>query len=521
MKKFLKLVLFLLVVALSVLAFKWVYYHNRSLSAEKFNVRRALNDISIIADKPHSVFDDSERDAVRSFLVGRLVQLGGEPVVYRYDSVECKFGKLLDISNIYCEFRPRAGSEPSSWILLSAHYDSRYKYVRDNVLQVSKGAADDGYGLAVILELLRGALSYQNEWNQGIKVIFTDGEEVDMAGSSILMKMEPSLTDNVGLLVNVEARGAKGPAMIFESSKGNSKVMDFYFDNSPLPLSYSLSSSVYEHLPSYTDFQQFSQRCNGLNIAVIDNLDIYHSSKDTYNNVSEESLLNYGLQLEPMLRTFLVGKEFSDPHYFDSEDDMIFFTIPLLGSFSCGKGLWYILESLLVLLFSFIFGIYLSLGKITIKGMTGKSLLILVLALISAALAAVIGLYAVIPSVLIFIAVYLVNRKKNANYAFEMLFGLSLLLFVLALVLFIATGETFMFSIPLFAILIALLLHLVVFLNNMAVFSAALIALTGYSFLYILALSLGNMADLPIAFLAVIYLTAIVSLFEIFMIQKR
>ena len=521
MKKFLKIVVFLLVIALSALAFKWVYYHNRSLSVEKFNARRALNDISIIADKPHSVFDDSERDAVRSFLVGRLVQLGGEPIVYDYDSVECKFGKLLNVSNIYCEFRPEAETEPSSWVLLTAHYDSRYRYVRDNALQISKGAADDGYGLAVILELLRGALSYRGEWNQGIKVIFTDGEEVAMAGSSTLMKMNPSLVDDVGLLVNIEARGAKGPAMIFESTKGNSKVMDFYFDNSPLPLSYSLSSFVYDRLPSYTDFQQFSQKCNGLNIAVIDNLDIYHSSKDNYNNVSEESLLNYGIQLEPLLRSFLVGKEYSDPHYFDSEEDMIFFSIPLLGSFSCGKGLWYFLNSLLVLLFSFIFGIYLSLGKITVKGMMGKSCLILIIALASAALAAVIGLYSVIPSFLVFIVVYLVKRKNNTNYPFEMLFGISLLLFIFAIVLFIATGETFMFAIPLFAILMALMLHLVVFLNNLAALSASLIVLSGYSFLYILALSLGTMAGIPIAFLAVMYLTAIVSLFEIFMIQKR
>ena len=165
--------------------------------------------------------------------------------------------------------------------------------------------------------------------------------------------------------------------------------------------------------------------------------------------------------------------------------------------------------------------IYLSLGKITVKGMMGKSCLILIIALASAALAAVIGLYSVIPSFLVFIVVYLVKRKNNTNYPFEMLFGISLLLFIFALVLFIATGETFMFAIPLFAILMALMLHLVVFLNNLAALSASLIVLSGYSFLYILALSLGTMAGIPIAFLAVMYLTAIVSLFEIFMIQKR
>jgi Zn-dependent M28 family amino/carboxypeptidase len=46
----------------------------------------------------------------------------------------------------------------------------------------SYGAADDGYGIGVILETVSLALKNRTEWKQGIKVLFTDAEEPGMKG---------------------------------------------------------------------------------------------------------------------------------------------------------------------------------------------------------------------------------------------------------------------------------------------------------------------------------------------------
>ena len=84
----------------------------------------------------------------------------------------------------------------------------------------SYGAADDGYGLGVILENVDQALKYKADWKQGIKVLFTDAEEVGMMGMKAQLQNNREVFDNVGLIINLETRGPYGPALLFETSPG-------------------------------------------------------------------------------------------------------------------------------------------------------------------------------------------------------------------------------------------------------------------------------------------------------------
>ena len=49
-----------------------------------------------------------------------------------------------------------------------------------------------------------------------------------LLGAKEEMNNNFSLYDNVEYVVNIEARGIKGPALMFETSSNNKKVIDLY-----------------------------------------------------------------------------------------------------------------------------------------------------------------------------------------------------------------------------------------------------------------------------------------------------
>ena len=195
-----------------------------------------------------------------------LRDMGGKPEILEYDSIPCKFGGTMDIADVYCRFDPLGGEASGTYLLLVAHLDSRFPEVTPRGDTVcSYGAADDGYGLGVVLELVRGALTYAGEWCQGVKVLFTDAEEHELDGIRCALERDNHIFDGVGLAVNVEARGVRGPALLFETSEGNAALMDFYTGYARFPYTYSLTSTVYGMMPNSTDFSYLSPLFPGFN----------------------------------------------------------------------------------------------------------------------------------------------------------------------------------------------------------------------------------------------------------------
>ena len=170
-----------------------------------FSTDRVIADIRAISGGHHSIMHPEERSDVRMYLYDRLRDMGGKPEILEYDSIPCKFGGTMDIADVYCRFDPLGGEASGTYLLLVAHLDSRFPEViprGDTVC--SYGAADDGYGLGVVLELVRGALTYAGEWCQGVKVLFTDAEEHELDGIRCALERDNHIFDGVGLAVNVE-----------------------------------------------------------------------------------------------------------------------------------------------------------------------------------------------------------------------------------------------------------------------------------------------------------------------------
>ena len=148
-----------------------------------------------------------------------------------------------------------------------------------------------------------------------------------LLGAKQEMNNNFSLYENVEYVVNIEARGIKGPALMFETSSNNKKVIELY-KKANLPVSYSLAADVYSKMPNGSDFSEFKKMgLQGINFAVLNSLYYYHTSRDNYENVSDTSLQHYGEQILPVVEEFVYNAKYGEEGALKSNEDSIFFTL--------------------------------------------------------------------------------------------------------------------------------------------------------------------------------------------------
>ena len=165
-----------------------------------------------------------------------------------------------------------------------AHYDSVYR---------APGAGDDASGVASILEMVR-ALKHCPPIQRDVIVLFTDGEEAGLLGAEAFAHSHPWMKD-AGLILNFEARGNRGPSLLFETSQNNRPLIQAVAHVAPYPIGSSLFYELYKILPNDTDFTVFRPAgIPGLNFAFGEGLEAYHSPLDTPDHLSLASLQHHG-----------------------------------------------------------------------------------------------------------------------------------------------------------------------------------------------------------------------------------
>jgi len=322
MKKYNKLVVFVVTLASLALGLFVLYTPIPRAAEAGFSAIKAASYIEAISREPHSVDDPAAHESVRLYLKNMLETFVGAANVAEMDYTAEELGRKAPYG-----IRNLLGTIPGdsgTGILLVAHYDSRGFIGRNGELGRSYGAADDGYGLATILEIAR--LYGRRHLRNSIYLLFTDAEEAGMHGA-VAAARETELMSKVGFVVNLEARGVDGPVYMFETSPKNEKVIDFY-RRADLPVSYSLATAVYRVMPNATDFTHFlAAGKQGINFAVLGGLSHYHSPLDNYTAIDLSSIQHYGAQVVPLVEAFATDSAYSDPEYFSGDEDSVFFTI--------------------------------------------------------------------------------------------------------------------------------------------------------------------------------------------------
>jgi hypothetical protein len=571
MNKIRPVILFAAVVLSGLLAYGlWTLPKPQNADYEGFSSARVVEDIRVISQKPHSVAHPDERAQVREYLIGRLESMGADTVMqFRYDSIVGPQNKhveyTFDAVNLLAEFAPASETVSGTDLMLVAHYDSRYSQPMPRDTVWSYGAADDGYGVGVILETVSLALKNRAEWKQGIKVLFTDAEEPGMKGMKAIWENNREVFDNVGLVVNVEARGTWGPALLFEACPGNAKLQELYASTAAYPFTYSLTTVVYQFLPMFTDFTIVKDELPGLNFSNIADVNHYHTDLDNFSNISEKTIQHYGSQILPLTMEYLTGEEYADKDYLRSDSDKVNFTIPLLGLFSFSKVGYIVLCVAVFVLFLLAFALEGLRGRIKAAKVFGFSLKVLggsVLALLigegfayacAAAAGAKFNLFGTVQGVpfdnkamilfmvLMFAAcvlLYMSGRTKAARSvsgsmrasavtnavtgnALSVLYGVLALQFVLSAVLLGVIGENMMFFITFAFAVAGIILWRLTSLRVWLLAAIVLILLHALSFLFALAMALTIGALGAVALIALIDMMVIIPLADLYLMPVR
>lgn len=569
MNRFRPLILAAVAVAAGLLSYGlWTRPAAEPADAEGFSAARVVNDIEVISKDHHSVAHPEERAEVREYLVSRLNELGADTVkFFEYDSLVGPQNKhvvyTFDAVDVMAEFPPLTATEDPTYLLMVAHYDSRYSQPMPKDTVWSYGAADDGYGVGVILETVSQALKYRQDWSQGIKVLFTDAEEVGMMGMKAIWENDRQEFDNVGFMINLEARGPWGPALLFETCPGNEKVMDLYAKAADSPFTYSLTTVVYSFMPNFTDFTIVKDEIPGMNFSTIADINHYHTDLDNFSNVSAKSIQHYGAQIVPVVEAYLTDEAYADRNYFKAEDDTTNFTIPLLGLFNFSKGMYKVINVVIFVLFLLVFALEGVRGRLkaskvfkTSAIVLGVAVLVLALGELVAYLSALVAgakfkffgvihgigfdnVAMIISTVLLAaacVAVYMNGRGKAvrkasgsmranaasnaaAKFAGNQLYGTLALMFILSAVLLFALGENLMFLIPLAFATVAMILYRLTSMKFWILCAIFLILLHAFSFLYALAMALTIGAFGAVAMLAFCDFMVLIPLADMYLLD--
>ncbi|MBL0924922.1 MAG: M20/M25/M40 family metallo-hydrolase [Sphingomonadaceae bacterium] len=157
----------------------------------------------------------------------------------------------------------------------------------------ANGASDDAAGVAAVLETAR-VLAAGPKPGRDVVFLVTDAEELGLVGAQEFFSRH-RLAAKIGAVVNVEARGSKGRAFMFQTSQGNSGLIDLWADNAVEPTGNSLAGDVYRLLPNDTDLSvPLAKGIAGINAAYIDGLYDYHMPTDNIDNIDMAAMRHLG-----------------------------------------------------------------------------------------------------------------------------------------------------------------------------------------------------------------------------------
>ena len=289
----------------------------------EFSAERAMASINRLADEPHSVLRREAHDRARDDVIGMFADLGYTADVHSdplFDFSIPEDKETFDM--LSTEQQAAVKDAPAETIVvdvpgksertmaLMAHYDSATVEADENGHQhitdgTSPGAADDGYGVAAIVETLRALKAEGRQPENSLKIVITDGEEIGLVGARNEMRHHRADYENVDLVLNLEARGTSGPALMFETSPNNSAVAGYFLSHVEQPATGSLLPSLYARMPNTTDMAALiPEGFTVLNIAAIGEADHYHHATDAPRYVDHSTLQHYGDQVLGLTRAW-------------------------------------------------------------------------------------------------------------------------------------------------------------------------------------------------------------------------
>lgn len=202
-------------------------------------------------------------------------------------------------------------------VTLMSHYDS---------VGASPGAADNGLGTAIIMEVAR-MLKSQGKNRNPIMLVITDGEEDSLMGAEAFFEQHP-LARSVGVVLNLEASGTKGDSYLFRTGSGNATLLELYKSSAAYPRGTSFYNEVFRLLPSDTDLS-VPKRLGipGVDFGFTGEKNHQHTPNDEIRNLSPTTIQHHGenmYSLAKPLSLYNLGELAGDDVLYDNYYGLFF-----------------------------------------------------------------------------------------------------------------------------------------------------------------------------------------------------
>ena len=281
--------------------------------------------------------------------------MGLEVEIQTQTAINKKWLAATTAENIIAKIK---GTTTGKALMLLTHYDSNP--------HSSLGASDAGSGVVTILEGIRAFLAKNQTPKNDIIILITDAEELGLLGAQAFVDTH-TLTKDVGLILNFEARGSGGPSYVLMETNGkNSNLLSEFIAAKPnFPAANSLMYSIYKKLPNDTDLTVFREdaNINGFNFAFIGDHFDYHTAQDSYERLDRETLLHQADYFTTTLNHF----SNCNLENLNSDKDFVYENFPFIKLLSYPFS-WVtpmLIACVIVFLLLLFFGI--SLNKIAVK----------------------------------------------------------------------------------------------------------------------------------------------------------
>ncbi len=306
-KSFLAILLFLVVVLTSL---AWICENPPApdSSASAFSATQAIAQIRDIlgSEVPHPTGSAKNAEVLRGITqaVERLGYAAERQSAFLCnDTNDCMY-----LENLVVRI---PGQTDGPAVLLDAHYDS---------VSAGPGVADNLSGVAIALEIAR-QIHARAPLKYPVVLLFDDAEEHGLLGSQAFVN-SPDARD-VRWAINLDARGVRGPSLMYQTSPHNAALMKLYGRATHVPVANSLMSAVYEHLPSDTDFTNLrAHGIQGFNLAFLGGTAFYHRMGDNFAHLDPKSVQHQGEEALALVRALA-----TDPPSTNAAGDVVYFDL--------------------------------------------------------------------------------------------------------------------------------------------------------------------------------------------------
>lgn len=331
-----------------------------------FSAQRAMEDLRVVAREPHPI-GSAEQERVRDYILGQAQTLGLSTEVQR---AEVAPGRTAE--NVMVRIPGTANS--SRDVLITAHYDSAPS---------APGAGDNGVSVVAMLESMR-ALEAGEPLKNDIVFLFTDGEELGGPGAEAFASEHPA-AHRVGVAFIFEGWPDSGPTEMRTTSPEDAWLIRQLANASP-PV---FTNSVYntsDRARLGNDFAAFPPA--GITSAEFLNSGSsvrYHTARDNVEAINPAVVQDHGDVMLALARHF--GNLDLRQAARSAGDDLVFFTVPILGLLAYPIWLAKALAVVTAALFIAVIVAVWRLGRLTLARLALGTLAFLALLLVGCALA--------------------------------------------------------------------------------------------------------------------------------------